>query len=117
MAEEILSDQGPPQTQSQVYQVAGTGTLAQLRRHPALWPLLIYTMSLLVACLALGALGLVVILKDRDAFAAAAVALPLAYLLVISTGGACYYRFRVPLWPFIAVLVPAGLRLLAERRR
>jgi len=117
VAEEIFPGETMPRVQAQACPAAGVGTLALLRQKRGLWPVFLYTMALLIVCYALAALGLWSVWRGRDVFAAAACLTPLAYLIMISAGGWSYYRFRVPLWPFVAVLVPAGLRLLAERRQ
>ena len=93
-------------------QAAGQGTLDLLRRSPWLLIPLGYTMALLFLTYGLAAAGLRLCLRRGGSFFVAACLVPLLYLLVVSVGGWAYYRFRVPLWPFVAFLAGAGWRRL-----
>jgi hypothetical protein len=93
----------------ELHQVTGAGTRALLARKPVLWIALAWTLMILFAGYGLAARGAWRLLARGDRAAAAAVLVPLAYLVILSIGGWAYYRFRVPLWPFIAVLAPLGL--------
>ena len=93
--------------------LSGRGTRAILARRPALWAVVAFQAMLLAAVYLLSLRGLLVVAR-RGAFFAAAWLVPLFYLAIISTGGWCYYRFRVPLWPLFCVLAAAGTRPLTR---
>ncbi|MBI5623456.1 MAG: hypothetical protein HY924_06745 [Elusimicrobia bacterium] len=108
LAEELFPTEPGVQAQVELHQVTGQGTRALLQRRPGLWLALAWTMALLAACYVLACRGAWRLLTDPDRSKTAAVLLPAAYLLVLSVGGWAYYRFRVPLWPFAALLAPLG---------
>ncbi len=107
LAQELYGDRdaGGPQAPGGI---AGRGTLGVLRRHPSLWLIVGFDGALLALVYLLSLRGALVAWR-RGSFLAAAWLVPLVYLLVISTGGWCYYRFRVPLWPLFTALAAAGL--------
>lgn len=111
--DELFPAAPPDRGDSGAFGAAGAGTLALARRKPLLWGVLALTLAVLGAAYALAAAGVFALRRRKDA--AAAVLAPLAYLLVLSSGGWAYYRFRVPLWPFVCVLAAAGAA--AARRR
>lgn len=91
--------------------LTGQGTLALLRQRPWLWIMLLYTMTLLGLTYFLAARGIGALWsRPQLRFGVGVCLTALAYLILVSAGGWSYYRFRVPLWPFICVLAAAGFK-------
>lgn len=118
LAEELTPAMPLQKADSPAHALTGQGTLALLRQRPWLWIILAYTMILLGLAYLLAACGACVLLEQpQSRFAAAACLIPLGYLLIVSAGGWSYYRFRVPLWPFVAVLAAGVLNLGCAKGR
>jgi hypothetical protein len=106
LAQELWGD-GTETLEERAGALTGRGTRAVLAHRPALIPVVLWDALLLLAGYLLALRGALRAWR-RGAFFAAAWLTPLAYLLVISTGGWCYYRFRVPLWPLFCALAALG---------
>ncbi|MBI4375146.1 MAG: glycosyltransferase family 39 protein [Elusimicrobia bacterium] len=117
VAEQLWPGERLDKIESSAHGVTGRGTLFLMRQRPALRWWLAAIMAWLAGCYLLAALGLRALLRNHGAAFAASWLTPLAYLALLSTGGWCYYRFRVPLWPAIALLAAAGLSAAGLSRR
>lgn len=96
--------------------VSGGGTLALLRAHPALVPLELAYVAALAALYLLAARGFLRLWaagRRDEALLCAWIAL---YFLGLSSSQG-YYRFRIPMMPFLAALAAAGLGEAPPARR
>lgn len=85
---------------------SGQGTLALMRRHPWLWPLHLGYMAALAVLYLLAAGGLVVLWRPGTRLKAVLLGGCAAYFLVLSSSQG-YYRYRIPLMPFLAAAAAA----------
>ncbi|MFH1618780.1 MAG: hypothetical protein ABIG11_02645 [bacterium] len=90
-------------------QITGQGTLHLLRRYPALIPLQAAYMLFLAGGYFFFALGIVRLIRTGQTPVAVFLVLSVtAFLLIASHQG--YYRFRIPLVPFLAFGIAAAFR-------
>jgi hypothetical protein len=95
--------------------VTGAGSLAVLRRHPALWLAVAWNAALLALAYALAVIGAWGLWRERRWSGLAVCLTPVVYMLAISAGGWAYYRHRVPILPLILVLSASGWQAFEKR--
>jgi 4-amino-4-deoxy-L-arabinose transferase-like glycosyltransferase len=76
-----------------------------------------YAVITLVAELALGLAGFVILCRRRAGRALGLLAVPAGYYLLLSAGPEMYARFRVPVVPALGVMVGVAVAALLDRRR
>lgn len=90
-------------------EASGQGTLALMRRHPWLWPLHAGYLLALAGLYLAAAWGLVTLWRPGSRLRALLLGGGAAYLLALSSSQG-YYRYRIPLMPFLAAAAAAALR-------
>lgn len=108
IAKALSPDAPLPSEESMITSMSGAGTFAVLKARPRLWVVLVTEGLILGATYLLAVLGAWRLWLGRRRLEAAAVAVPLLYLLVLSAGGWSYYRFRLPLLPLLIMLGAAA---------
>jgi hypothetical protein len=103
VAEDLWPGASGPKVESPGYGLAGHGTFSTLKARPCLWVVLAWGLLVLAALYGLTMLSLWRLWRRRQSFAAAACLAPVAYLIIVSSGGWVYYRHRLPILPLLAV--------------
>jgi hypothetical protein len=106
-----------PADQSAPYRLAGHGTRDALARRPLLWAVLVLGLLVLTLLYGLALLGLRILWQRRQPFAVVACLVPVAYLVIVSSGGWVYYRHRIPILPLLAAFDSIALGELLPRPR
>jgi len=89
--------------------VSGGGTLALLKRHPALIPLQLAYMAALAGLYLAAGLGVGRLLKEEKGERLLLLAGSAGYFLLMASSQG-YYRYRIPMLPFLAALAAFGIQ-------